>query len=73
MQSAVIASVDVATQAQRDFAAAEDADIMAALGSLDVEIIDLTERERAAFRDEVAPLLAAQRDVLGEALFDLVG
>ncbi len=73
VQSAVIASVDVATQAQRDFAAAEDADIMAALGSLDNEIIDLTERERAAFRDAVAPLLAAQRDVLGEALFDLVG
>ena len=73
VRSAVIESVDVATQAQRNFAAAEDADIMAALGSLDNEIIDLTERERAAFRDAVAPLLAAQRDVLGEALFDLVG
>ena len=73
VQSAVIESVNVATQAQRDFAAAEDADIMAALGSLDNEIIDLTECERATFRDAVAPLLAAQRDVLGEALFDLVG
>ncbi|MAI11994.1 MAG: hypothetical protein CBD27_08530 [Rhodospirillaceae bacterium TMED167] len=73
VQSAVIESVDVATQAQRGFAAAEDADIMAVLDSLDNEIVHLTKRERAAFQDAVAPLLATQRDVLGEALFDLVG
>ncbi len=72
-RSAVIESVDVATQFQRSFAAAEDAEIMTALTALDNEIVHLTERERMAFREAVAPLLAAQRGALGEALFDLVG
>lgn len=73
VKSAVIESVNVATKAQRGFAATEDADIMAALDSLNNEIVHLTELERDAFRDTVVPLLAAQRNVLGDALFDFVG
>ena len=71
--SAVMESVDAVRQSKRGFAAAEDAEIMTALTSLDHEIAHLTERKRVAFREAAAPLLAAQRGALGGALFDLVG
>ncbi len=72
IQQAVQASVDVATEAQRGFAQAEDDEVMAALGSTENELAELSDAERKAFQDAVEPLVTKHRALLGDRLFELV-
>lgn len=59
-----------AEAAQRAMAAAEDGEVLAKLDPDRTEIIRLTDAERAAFVDAVAPVVARLRDRLGARLFD---
>ena len=72
IQQAVQDSVDVATQAQRGFAQAEDEEVMAALDPSENDIVELSADERKAFQDAVQPLVAKHRARLGDRLFELV-
>ena len=55
--------------AQRGMAAAEDGEVLAKLEPAGTEVIRLTDGERAAFVDAVAPVVATWRDRLGPELF----
>ncbi|MFP6736655.1 MAG: TRAP transporter substrate-binding protein [Rhodospirillales bacterium] len=68
-RDAVIHAAGVATKAQRGFAVAEDADMMARLAAEGIEPLTLTDAERAAFRDAVQPVLDGARADLGEDIF----
>ncbi len=72
-RQAVVAAVAEATAAQRGFASAEDAHVMAELGPSENDIVDLTAQERAAFQNQVAPIVERQIERFGPALFDLLG
>lgn len=72
VREAVDVAVPGTVAAQRGFAAAEDFEVLTRLLDTDVELIDPDASERAAFADAVAPLIARQRDRLGDALFDLL-
>ena len=65
VRQAVEGAVVEATRVQREFAAAEDDRVRAALGSTDNELIELTDAERQQFRDVVAPVVAAHAERLG--------
>ena len=68
VRAAVDAGAAVATRAQREFAAAEDAAVLAEIDPQRNEIIRLTEDERAAFAAAVKPLVDEQRDRFGDEL-----
>lgn len=68
VQQAVMEAATAATAAQRRFAAAEDAEVLAQLSPAQNEIVRLTEAERALFIEAVAPLVAEQRQAFGEQL-----
>lgn len=72
IQRALQASVDVATEAQRGFAQAEDAEVLALLDPSQNDIVELSDAERAAFKKAVQPLVAKHRARLGDRLFELV-
>ncbi len=59
-----------ATAYQRELAAAEDAAIMAKLDPREVEIVNLTPAEHAAFVAALAPMLEKYKRELDPALFD---
>ncbi len=67
---AVDAAVATATRAQREFAAAEDAAVLAEIDPARNEIIHLSDDERAAFAAAVAPLVDEWRERVGA---DLIG
>lgn len=59
-----------AVAAQRAMAAAEDGEVLAKLDPDATEIVRLTDAERAAFVEAVAPVVARLRERLGPRLFD---
>lgn len=69
MQHAVIAAAAEATRAQRQFAAAEDDDVMARLEPQQNDIIHLTDAARAEFIQPLLPLVNEQRARFGDDLF----
>jgi TRAP-type C4-dicarboxylate transport system substrate-binding protein len=66
VREAVEAAARVATLAQRDFASAADEEVLAGIDPAQNEIIRLTDDERAAFVEAVAPLVREQRERFGE-------
>ena len=72
IQKAVIDSLDIATKAQREFAQAEDVEILSALDPSENDVVELSDAERAEFKKSVGPLLAKQRKVLGSKIFEMV-
>ncbi len=70
VRMAVDAAVATATQAQREFAAAEDAAVLAEIDPARNEIIHLSDDERVAFAAAVAPLVHEWRERVGT---DLIG
>jgi TRAP-type C4-dicarboxylate transport system substrate-binding protein len=66
--AAVDAAAAIATRAQREFATAEDAAVLAEIDPDRNEIIHLTEEERAAFAAVVKPLVDEQRERFGAKL-----
>ncbi|NQV57764.1 MAG: TRAP transporter substrate-binding protein [Rhodospirillales bacterium] len=69
VQNAVRQAADAATTAQRQFAAAEDEEMMALLRADGVEPLVLTDAERQEFKDAVQPVVDEARSQLGEELF----
>ncbi len=69
IQHAVMDAAAEATRAQRQFAAAEDDDVMARLDPRHNELIHLTDAARAEFTQLLAPLVHAQRARFGDDLF----
>lgn len=63
---AVEAAARAAEAAQRAMAAAEDREVLAKLDPAETEIVRLTEAERVAFIDAVAPVVADWREHLGD-------
>jgi len=72
VKTALQEAVSIATEAQRGFAADEDVEMLAALAETETEVVDLSPEERAKFKAAVEPLLAEQREVLGNRVFALV-
>jgi len=68
VRAAVDAAAVIATRAQREFATAEDAAVLAEIDPDRNEIIHLTEEERAAFAAVVKPLVDEQRERFGAKL-----
>jgi TRAP-type C4-dicarboxylate transport system substrate-binding protein len=68
VRAAVDAAAAIATSAQREFAAAEDAAVLAEIDPERNEVIRLTDDERAAFVAVVKPLVDEQRDRFGANL-----
>jgi tripartite ATP-independent transporter DctP family solute receptor len=73
VRAAVEEAARVATKAQRGFAVAEDADMMARLSQEGIEPVSLTGPERAAFKEAVQPVLDGARAALGEDIFRILG
>jgi tripartite ATP-independent transporter DctP family solute receptor len=69
VQHAVTQAAAEATRAQRQFAAAEDDEVMSKLDPAQNEIVHLTETERTRFVHALAPLVSAQRAIFGDELF----
>jgi len=72
IQQAVLESVKIATEAQRGFAQAEDKEVLSALDPAENDVVELSDEERAEFRNAVGPLLAKQRERLGAEIFEMV-
>jgi TRAP-type C4-dicarboxylate transport system substrate-binding protein len=70
VQQAVREAAQEAGAAQRALAAAEDGEVLRGAGADGVEVTRLTETERAAFADAVAPAIDGLRERLGAWLFD---
>jgi C4-dicarboxylate-binding protein DctP len=68
VREAVEAAARVATLAQRGFASAADEEVLAGIDPAQNEIIRLTDDERAAFVEAVAPLVREQRERFGDDL-----
>ena len=73
VKRALAAAVAEATVAQRAFAAAEDAAVMAKLDPAETEIVELAAAERRRFQEAVAPVVDRQIERFGPELFDLLG
>lgn len=69
VQHAVMHAAAAATRAQRQFAAAEDDEVMGQLDPAQNEIVHLTEAERTQFVYALAPLVNEQRAMFGDELF----
>jgi C4-dicarboxylate-binding protein DctP len=65
VRRAMAEAVAEATAAQREFAAAEDDRVRAALRATDNEVVELSDDERDAFRAAVAPVVEAASARLG--------
>jgi C4-dicarboxylate-binding protein DctP len=72
VQQAVQESIKVATEAQRGFAQEEDVEILSALDPAENDVVNLSDEERAEFKKAVGPLLAKQRERLGDEIFKMV-
>ena len=70
VQDAVIEAAREATRAQRQFAAAEDAEMLAKLDPAENAVISLSDAERAEFAAVVAPVIAAFKEKFGPELFE---
>ncbi|MDH3603727.1 MAG: TRAP transporter substrate-binding protein, partial [Candidatus Tectomicrobia bacterium] len=69
VQHVVTQAAAEATRAQRQFAAAEDDEVMGKLDPGQNDIIHLTEAERTQFVHALAPLVNEQRAIFGDELF----
>jgi TRAP-type C4-dicarboxylate transport system substrate-binding protein len=72
IQQAVLASANIATDAQRRFAQIEDVEVLSALKPNDNAIAYLSDDELKLFKDTVQPLVERFRASLGSHLFRLV-
>lgn len=72
VRRAVTEAAAVATEAQRKFAGAEDAEVLANLKPEQNDVVHLSEAEVEAFRSVVAPILEKHQQKLGEEIFALV-
>ena len=72
VQQAVLDSVKIATEAQRGFAQAEDEEVLSSLDPAENDVVNLSDDERAEFKKAVGPLLAKQREKLGDNIFKMV-
>lgn len=70
VRAVVTEAVSEATVAQRGFAAAEDDDVLARLAEGDNDVVTLSDEERRAFIDAVAPLIDEQAERFGPTLLD---
>ena len=69
VREALDAAIPKATEAQREFAQAEDEEVLANLSPDENDVHELTHDERKRFADAVAPLVERHRRVLGDAVF----
>ena len=69
VRQAVNEAAGEATDRQREFATAEDTDVLVKLNPDETEIVRLSDAERSLFVDAVAPIIDQQRDVFGNVLF----
>lgn len=69
IQRAVTSAAAEATQLQRQFATAEDDEIMSRLDPTQNDIVHLTDAARTAFTQRLAPLVDEQRAQFGDELF----
>jgi len=72
VQAAVEAAAVEATALQRQLAAAEDAEILTLFDPGQTDIVRLSDAERAAFVQAVAPMRAKYRNELNPRLFELL-
>ena len=72
IQKAILESVEIATQAQREFAQAEEVEILSVINPSENDVVELTDDERAKFKKAVRPLLAKYREVIGSKIFRMV-
>ncbi|MDA0240955.1 MAG: TRAP transporter substrate-binding protein [Proteobacteria bacterium] len=72
VQQAVTEAAAVASKAQREFAGAEDEEVLASLKPEENDVVHLTDDEVAQFRDAVAPILEKHQQKLGADIFALV-
>ncbi len=72
VREALDAAVPKATEAQREFARAEDEEVLAILSPDENDVHELTEDERRQFEDAVAPLVEKHRQVLGDVVFQYI-
>jgi TRAP-type C4-dicarboxylate transport system substrate-binding protein len=70
VRQAVDEAAREATARQREFAAAEDIDVLARLNPDNTKIVRLSDPERALFVEAVAPVIDRQRAALGNDMFD---
>ena len=70
IRQAVDGAVAEATLAQREFAAAEDDRVRAALASTDNEVIELTDAQHQQFHAAVAPVIETHAERLGRDWLD---
>ncbi len=70
VRQAVNEAASEATARQREFAAAEDSNVLARLNPDETEIVRLSDAERALFVEAVAPVIDQQRAALGNDMFD---
>ncbi|MDH5749801.1 MAG: TRAP transporter substrate-binding protein [Rhodospirillales bacterium] len=70
VRRAVDGAAHEATALQRKLAAEQDAEMMVKLGAGETEILQLSEAERAAFIDAVAPVVERYRQSLDRDLFE---
>jgi len=72
LKSALSIAVKEATMEQRRLAAADDEEILEKIVAENVNIVELEQEERAAFRDAVAPIIEEQQKRLGKELFSYI-
>jgi C4-dicarboxylate-binding protein DctP len=70
VRQAVEAAAREAQAAQRAMAAGEDEEVLARLGAEWIEVVHLTDPERATFVGALAPVVARWRDRLGAPILD---
>jgi TRAP-type transport system periplasmic protein len=71
IREAVAQSASVATAAQRQLARQEDDLMLQKLAEQDVEILTLSEQQRAKFLQAVSPVIQEQKNKFGDQLFGL--
>ena len=69
VRDGVLMAAAEATRAQRAFAAEEDSRVLTRLAETSNEVVTLSDAERSAFIDAVAPLTDEQRQKFGDRLF----
>lgn len=72
LKAALSIAANEATMEQRRLAAADDEEILEKIVVEKVNIVELTRKERTAFRDAVAPILEEQRERFGKELFSYI-
>jgi tripartite ATP-independent transporter DctP family solute receptor len=69
-REAVVGAGLVVSQAQRGLAQSRDAAMLRRLREVGLQVVELTERERARFRERVRPVYAETAEALGQDILD---